>query len=190
MNCQFGTQKNATLGHSRSILPIISVSIYVNICKCKELVAGGLEIFRWKKLHHRHRRCRLKIWKYVEYVTKLSTIMIFNMALVWPHFCRQHPAGQQGLSTFLMPSPLADSSLLTAKANFSPLYSPPSSLSPPLYCSSSSTSPPLDPSTYLQLPHGLPTVLPSGLILASAKPKGSHKSYSEKRRLVMLEKLK
>ena len=36
--------------------------------------------------------------------------------------------------------------------------------------------------TYLQLPTGLPTVLPNGLILATTKPKGSHKSYSEKRR--------
>ena len=104
---------------------------------------------------------------------------------VLPYFHLQHPA-QQGLSTFLVPSPLDNSSLLAAKANFSPIYSPPSSLSPPLY--SSSTSPPLDPSgiggaTYLHLPHGLQTVLPSGLILAqSPKPKGSHKSYSEKRR--------
>ena len=108
---------------------------------------------------------------------------MYNMAFLRPHF--QHPA-QQGLSTFLVPSPLDNSSLLTAKANFSPIYSPPSSLSPPLYCPASSTSPPLDPSvggaTYLHLHQGLPTVLPSGLILASPKPKGSHKSYSEKRR--------
>jgi len=89
---------------------------------------------------------------------------------------------------------LDNSSLLAAKANFSPIYSPPSSLSPPLY--SASTSPPLDPSgvggaTYLHLPHGLQTVLPSGLILAqSPKPKGSHKSYSEKRRSALLEEFR
>ena len=95
------------------------------------------------------------------------------------------------------------------QANFSqisslspPLYSPASSTSPPLdhsgepvmkmwtstcglrrylfltYINISRVG----GATYLQLPTGLPTVLPNGLILATTKPKGSHKSYSEKRR--------
>ena len=151
---------------------------------------------------------------------------------------QQHPAAQQGLSTFLVPSPLTDSGLLTGKAsfhfliarkgNFSPnsqmwwnasfhLIFNPGELQPDIIIVASSLLSGivhLSPSwtlrlssddlglrfykgtrlyfflticlvggaTYLQLPTGLPTVLPNGLILATTKPKGSHKSYSEKRR--------
>ena len=35
---------------------------------------------------------------------------------------QQHPAAQQGLSTFLVPSPLTDSGLLTGKASFQPVF--------------------------------------------------------------------
>ena len=35
---------------------------------------------------------------------------------------QQHPAAQQGLSTFLVPSPLTDSGLLTGKASFKSVF--------------------------------------------------------------------